>query len=71
MFWTGEQALELGLVDGLGSSGYVAREVIGAKKIVDFTPKEDWLKRFSDRIGVGIAEGLKAVYGLEATPVLR
>ncbi len=71
LFWTGEQALEMGLVDALGSSGYVAREVIGAKKIVDFTPKEDWFKRFSDRVGVSFAEGLKSVYGLEAMPVLR
>ncbi len=71
LFWSGEEAVELGLVDGLGSSGYVAREVIGAEKIVDFTPEEDWLKRFSDRMGVSIAQGLKTVYGLEGLPSLR
>ncbi|KZZ33060.1 S49 family peptidase, partial [Oleiphilus sp. HI0086] len=38
LIWSGEQALEKGLVDGLGSAGYVAREVVGAEEIIDFTP---------------------------------
>ena len=40
LVWTGEKSLELGLIDAFGSSGYVAREIIGAKEIVDFTPKD-------------------------------
>ena len=40
LVWTGEQSLELGLVDELGSAGYVAREVLKAEKIVDFTPRQ-------------------------------
>lgn len=40
LIWSGEQALELGLVDGLGSTAYVAREVVGEPEIVDFTVKE-------------------------------
>ena len=55
LFWTGEESLQLGLVDGLGSSGYVAREVVGVEEIVDFTAKEDWMKRLSERLGTGIA----------------
>ncbi|RKZ45858.1 MAG: S49 family peptidase, partial [Gammaproteobacteria bacterium] len=39
LIWTGEQSIELGLVDALGSPGYVAREVIGAEDIVDFTKR--------------------------------
>ena len=39
LVWSGEQARELGLIDGLGSPGYVAREVIGAEQIVNYTEK--------------------------------
>lgn len=58
LVWTGEQALELGLVDGLGSSSYVAREVIGAEKIKDFTPKQNYLDRFAERFGAAMAKTL-------------
>jgi len=58
LFWTGERALELGLVDGLGSASYVAREVIGNEEIVDYTPKEDLIKRLSGGIGVAIARAI-------------
>jgi len=57
-FWTGEKALENGLVDKLGSSGYVAREVIGAEKIKEFTHEDDLLERFSRRLGASISESL-------------
>jgi protease-4 len=40
LIWTGEQGVELGLVDAIASSGQVARDVIGVEKIVDFTPKK-------------------------------
>ena len=54
LFWTGERGLELGLVDEFGSSGYVAREVIGAEKIVDFTPKDYSLARILNRVGASM-----------------
>lgn len=63
LFWTGEQALELGLIDGLGSSSYVARELIQAEKIVDFTPRPDYLQRFADRFGVAMANVLVGSFG--------
>ena len=55
LFWTGEEAKKLGLVDELGSAGYVAREVIGVEEIVDYTPSHSLLDRFAERIGVAIA----------------
>jgi len=58
LVWTGEQGLALGLVDGLGSSGYVAREVVGVEKIVDFTAKRDFWQRFVDRLGTTFANAL-------------
>lgn len=56
LIWTGEQAIELGLVDELGSLDYVAREVIGEEKIVDFTREKDLLERFSERLGAAIGD---------------
>lgn len=58
LVWTGEQGVELGLVDGLGSASYVAREVIGVEDIVDYTPQENLLDRFAERIGVASANVL-------------
>ncbi len=58
LIWTGEQSLELGLVDALGSTGHVAREVIGAEEVVDFTYRRSYLDRFADRLGGAIADRL-------------
>jgi protease IV len=62
LFWTGEDALALGLVDGLMSPGQVARDVIGFEEIEDFTaranPLDQFLKRFGVSIGAGVAEAL-------------
>ena len=61
--WTGEQAVTLGLVDELGSSGYVAREVIGEETIVDYTQTEDWLTKFGKRFGTALGRGIGEVLG--------
>ncbi len=58
LFWTGEESVELGLADGLGGSSYVARELIGAEEIVDFTRSEDVLDRFIKKLGAGAASML-------------
>jgi protease-4 len=60
LIWTGEESLEMGLVDGIGSAGYVAREIIGEEDVVDFTQEPDLLERLSERIGVAMARGLGA-----------
>lgn len=54
LFWTGETAVELGLVDGLGSAGYVAREIIGAEKVVNFTAEKDIIQRLTERLGASV-----------------
>jgi len=64
LMWTGEQSVDLGLVDGLGSSSYVAREVIGQERIVDFTLRPDYLQRFADRFGVAMAKVLATFTGV-------
>jgi len=68
LFWTGEQALELGLVDGFGSASYVAREVIGVEDIQDYTFRDDVLQRFAKRLGTAIVDPI--IKGL-SYPVLR
>ncbi|MFK0087708.1 S49 family peptidase [Pseudomonas sp. NPDC090755] len=70
LIWSGEQALALGLVDGLGSAGYVAREVVGEKELVDFTVEESPFDRFSKRLGTSIAERLALWMGFQG-PSLR
>jgi protease-4 len=71
LFWSGEKAREMGLVDEFGSSSYVAREVIGAEEIVDFTPKEDVWERLARNVGAGAAQVLVTVSGLGPAPDLR
>jgi len=55
LVWTGEESVALGLTDGLGSSSFVAREIIEAEKIIDYTPRANYLDRFADRLGVTMA----------------
>ncbi len=59
LFWTGTKAMELGLIDGLGSAGYVAREVVGEEAIVDYSYQEDIFQRFARRIGSSIGSQLR------------
>lgn len=58
LIWTGTQALELGLVDEFGSAGMVARDVIGAEKIVDFTPRDYSVEGLLKRTGVSMVSEL-------------
>lgn len=51
LIWSGEQALPLGLIDGLASTGSLARDVIQAPELVDFTVQEDGLTRFMKKLG--------------------
>ncbi len=58
LMWTGAQSVQLGLADGLGSADYVAREVIKAEEIKDYTVKQSLLDRLARRFGTGAAESL-------------
>lgn len=66
--WTGETAVKMGLVDALASSSYVAREVIGAETIVNYTVKEDIFERFAERLGATTAKVLSTQF---LSPTLR
>jgi protease-4 len=58
LIWTGSRSIELGLADELGSVDYVAREVIKAENIVDFTTRESIVERFARRFGASMAAAL-------------
>jgi protease-4 len=58
LMWTGEKSIELGLADEIGSVQYVAREVIQAEDLVDFTPRENIAERVAKRFGAAMAEAL-------------
>jgi protease-4 len=64
LVWTGEQALEKGLIDGLGSASYVAREVVGVESLRVFSPKLTPIEEMIDRLGVSFAGELATKLGL-------
>jgi len=57
LIWSGERALDLGLVDAYGTTRSVARE-LEAERVVDFTPQTDFLQRIADRIGSSVGRGI-------------
>ena len=58
LVWVGQKSIELGLADAIGSAEQVARDVIKAEEIVDFTPRENVAERFAKRFGASMAESL-------------
>lgn len=71
LIWTGEQALKMGLVDALGNSSLVAREVIGVDNIQDFSIQDSPFDRFAKRFGASVAERLAMWLGLQQAPAIR
>ena len=58
LIWTGARSIELGMADAIGSVEYVAREVIKAEDIVDYTPRQSLADRFAKRFGSAAAEAI-------------
>jgi len=58
LFWSGAKAKELGLVDEYGSAGSVARDVIGAEEIVDYTVRENLIQRLAERFGMAMGRSV-------------
>ncbi|MDO9053621.1 MAG: S49 family peptidase, partial [Gallionella sp.] len=55
LVWNGQAGVAMGLADGYGSVESVARDVIKAENIVDFTVKEGFADRLAKRFGAGVA----------------
>jgi protease-4 len=70
LFWSGEQAVELGLADQFGSLEFVAREIVKTENIIDYTRRENVAERLAKRFGMALGEGaMKAT--LLNVPVIR
>ena len=69
LFWSGQQAVELGLADQLGNLDYVAREVVKAEEIIDYTRRDNVAERLAKKFGASMGEG--AMKALKAIPALR
>lgn len=69
LFWSGEQAVALGLADEFGTLDYVAREVVKAEELVDYTVRDNVAERLAKRFGAAMGEA--AVHALKTMPAIR
>jgi protease-4 len=69
LFWSGQEAVERGLADQLGSLEFVAREIVKAEDIMDYTRRDNVAERLAKRFGAAVGEVmLRAVH---SAPTLR
>ncbi|WP_019917793.1 S49 family peptidase [Methyloversatilis discipulorum] len=61
LMWSGSRSIELGLADDLGSVEYVARDVVKAADIVDFTQRQNIAERFAKQLGADLGESVTGV----------
>ena len=61
LVWTGEEGVKLGIADGFGNDDYVAREIIGAEELVDFTQEERFLDRIAGKLGASFGQAIGSV----------
>lgn len=55
LFWSGDNALKLGLIDGFGDTYFIARELLKTENIVDYTPRVSFFDKIARRVGASIA----------------
>jgi protease-4 len=70
LIWTGQKSVELGLADGIGSLESVARDVVKAETIVDYTQKENIAEKFARRFGAAAATAVLE-FALRYSPPIR
>ena len=69
LFWTGQQAVDLGLADQLGNLDFVAREIVKAEELVDYTRRDNVAERLAKKFGAAVGEG--AMRAIKALPAVR
>jgi protease-4 len=63
LFWSGAKAVEMGLADGFGSVDSVARDIVKAEDIVDYTQHEGLPERVLKKFGAAMGSGaMKSVF---------
>ncbi len=70
LVWTGQKSIDLGLADAIGSLDSVARDVIKAEDIVDYTQKENIAEKLAKRFGAGAATAVLN-FAARALPEIR
>jgi protease-4 len=63
LFWSGEEAKNLGLIDNFASVDEVAREIIGAEETINYTIRPDFWEQLSRDFGVSVGVGIAKVLG--------
>lgn len=63
LFWSGVKSIDLGLADGLGTVDSVARDVVKAEDLVDYTEKENLAERVAKRFGAALSSGAVSAFG--------
>ena len=63
LYWTGQQAVEMGLADQLGGLDYVAREVVNAPEVIDYTRRENVAERLARQFGAAVGAGVMRALG--------
>ena len=58
LVWTGEESTKLGIIDAMGTQDYVAKEIIGAETLVDFTQQERLVDRIAGKLGASLGLGI-------------
>ncbi|MCM2288337.1 MAG: S49 family peptidase [Sulfuritalea sp.] len=61
LMWSGAKSIELGLADGYGTVDSVARDVIKAADVRDFSVKQNFAEKFAKQFGAEMAEGMANV----------
>ena len=69
LFWTGQQAVTIGLADQLGSLDMVARDVVKAEEVIDYTRRENTVEQLVKRFGTSV--GTSMAHTLKTMPALR
>jgi protease-4 len=69
LFWSGQQAVEQGLADQFGSLEFVAREIVKAEDIMDYTRRENVAERLVKRFGASVGDG--AIKALRSASLIR
>ncbi len=71
LIWTGEQAVELGLIDGLSSSSALARDKLELENLFDYSRKASPIEQLAERFGLGVATAVINQLGLSATSPIQ
>ncbi|CAN5901323.1 S49 family peptidase [soil metagenome] len=69
LFWSGQQAIDLGLADQLGNVDYVAREIVKAEEVIDYTRRDNVAEKLAKKFGAAMGDA--SIRALHTMPVLR